>query len=154
MGNWLHCIWLLEPAVSLLLPQKEKPKRARDLWKTTCFEIFAKASDAPSYAEFNFSPSGLWAAYDFSHWREGMADRPLSGDPVMTAEESDGHMQMKVALPITDLPEDPIELAMTAVIEEEDAALSYWAAKHADNDAPNFHHPSCFALTLGPRLQP
>ena len=41
--------------------------------------MFIRPEDGEGYYEFNFSPSGEWAAYRFSGYREGMADLPLGG---------------------------------------------------------------------------
>jgi hypothetical protein len=45
------------------------PRPARigyKLWRHTCCEVFVGAPGAERYYEFNFSPSGEWAAYAFS----------------------------------------------------------------------------------------
>ncbi len=42
-----------------------------------------------------------------------------------------------------------LELALSAVIEQRDGGLSYWALRHAPGQ-PDFHHPDGFALTLRP----
>jgi hypothetical protein len=43
------------------------------LWRRSCFEAFIGHGGGPDYWEYNFSPSGAWAAYHFSAYREGMA---------------------------------------------------------------------------------
>ena len=40
-------------------------------------------------------------------------------------------------------------MAISAVIEETNGRLSYWALGHPPGK-PDFHHPDCFALELGP----
>src|SRR5262245_43514508 len=55
----------------LKVPEPAEPARTDDLWKTTCFEVFLKPSLSKRYYEFNFSPSGLWAAYSFEDYRRG-----------------------------------------------------------------------------------
>ena len=52
--------------------------RTDELWRHTCFEAFIAAGDAGPYFEFNFSPSGDWAAYRFSAYRAGMAQARLA----------------------------------------------------------------------------
>ena len=42
-----------------------------DLWQHTCFELFIGAKNDAEYYEFNFSPSGEWAAYEFRNYRDG-----------------------------------------------------------------------------------
>jgi len=39
-------------------------------------------------------------------------------------------------------------IGLSAVIEETDGTKSYWALRHPPGK-PDFHHPDCFALTLG-----
>lgn len=150
VGSWLQARWVVSPSSSLVLPAGTGPRRADELWTTTCFEIFAKPQGGEAYAEFNFAPSQSWAAYDFSAWRQGMADRPVSHHPVITHSKEGEDLVLEVALPLADLPHLPADLAMTCVIEEQGGAKSYWAAAHASAEKPDFHDPSCFAIALGP----
>ena len=49
----------------LRLPLPVSARRTDGLWQHTCFEAFLKADASDSYYEFNFAPSGEWAAYRF-----------------------------------------------------------------------------------------
>ncbi|WP_342773171.1 hypothetical protein [Alteraurantiacibacter aquimixticola] len=100
------------------------------------------------YVEYNFSPSEAWAAYNFTGWREGMADRSMSHDPVITPRKGRNLFILDVAVPLADLPEMPAGLSLTAVVEEETGRKSYWALTHGSPDKPDFHDPACFAATL------
>src|SRR4029450_11259927 len=73
-GQW-HFRYLIEGTADLVLPNPEKRGRADGLWKTTCAEAFVGLSRG-AYLEFNFSPSGKWAAYRFEGPRKGMRDEP------------------------------------------------------------------------------
>jgi hypothetical protein len=42
-----------------------------------------------------------------------------------------------------------LSLALSAVVEERNGALSYWALRHSPGK-PDFHHPEAFALELAP----
>ena len=150
VGPWLRLRWRVEGAEDVLLPPFAGRQRCDGLWQATCFEMFVQPTGSASYAEFNFSPSENWAAYDFAGWREGMADRPLSHDPVITPRAGRQLLIMDVALPLADLPPLPAALSLTAVIEEQGGAKSYWAMAHAHPDRPDFHDPACFAATLQP----
>src|SRR5687768_8549643 len=57
----------------LIIPPPARPVRTDDLWRTTCFELFV-AGEGSSYREYNLSPAGAWAAYDFDDHRQGMRD--------------------------------------------------------------------------------
>ena len=48
------------------MPDAKPASRADGLWQHTCFEAFISSADSPAYREFNFSPSGLWQAYEFT----------------------------------------------------------------------------------------
>jgi hypothetical protein len=133
---------------ALVFPPPATPLRANKLWKTTCFEAFLKPVGGESYREFNFSPSGQWAAYDFDSYRSGMTEAWLPVPPDMVLQCDGKALEVTVTLSL-DLPDEPYRLALAAVIEERDFSLSYWAAGHAP-DYPDFHHDSCFVLELPP----
>lgn len=125
------------------------PVRADDLWRTTCCELFVGVPGSPAYREYNFSPSGRWATYDFSSLRRRAADPEVS-PPAVRSAVSGQSLQLAVTLPWppTSLA-GPLELALSAVIESRDGALSYWALHHPAPQ-PDFHHRASFALRLDP----
>jgi len=57
-----------------VIPETIEPRRADNLWQTTCFEAFLRVPGAAGYREWNFAPSGEWAAYDFTAHREGRTE--------------------------------------------------------------------------------
>lgn len=141
-------LWLeynVTPSRHLRLPAEGDPVRANDLWKTTCFELFAQPVSGESYFEFNFSPSFEWAAYAFDGYRSGMRDLPWR-DPEIMISSADPYFFLAVeAMPA--LPLEPMQIGLSAVIEEMDGTKSYWALRHPPGK-PDFHHPDCFALEL------
>ena len=63
-----------------LVPSVCQPRRRDELWRHTCFELFARHSNESRYCEFNFSPCGDWAAYAFDNYRgtpRDAAQRPI-----------------------------------------------------------------------------
>jgi hypothetical protein len=46
-----------------------------------------------------------------------------------------------------------LRLGLSAVIEESNGVLSYWALKHPPGN-PDFHHPDAFVLEVNPPPQP
>src|SRR5688572_25798002 len=54
------------------------------LWEHTCCEIFIARKGLPAYHEFNFSPSGEWAAYAFERYRQRV---PFAGEPNANTED-------------------------------------------------------------------
>ncbi len=151
--HWLTLRWRIESIGELVVPPLAGKGRADGLWQTTCFELFVRPSDAQAYCEFNFSPSERWAAYDFSGYREGMAERAMPRDPDCTLRRGRDIAIFDAAIPLAALPPQPWHYGLTAVIEEQEGTKSYWAIAHPEGK-PDFHHPTCFAATLPPTTQP
>ncbi|MHA6719463.1 DOMON-like domain-containing protein [Sphingomonas sp. RS6] len=130
----------------LLLPASVPAVRTDGLWRTTCMELFV-GQPGERYAEYNFAPSGAWAAYRFAARRDGIA--PLDGidAPTIRLVEGDAETIVSVALP--QIPPDARRLGITAVIEERCGTRSFWALRHG-GDVPDFHDPDCFVLELPP----
>jgi hypothetical protein len=143
----------------LVLPEWQSPGRAYGLWETTCFELFLRARGSFAYFEFNFSPSSKWAAYAFDGYRTGMTPMALSVDPFVERdpspepEDEDAHYSLDADVDLSDLPDGPLLMALSAVIEEEDGTKSYWALRHPPGK-PDFHHPDCFVIEVPPPTSP
>lgn len=137
--------WRVEGAERLLLPQRTSAERRDGLWQTTCFELFVRETDA-GYREFNFSPSGQWAAYRFTGYREGMTPLDMPA-PSTRLERDEGRLALTVTLSASALPPMPWKIGLSAVIEEQNGAKGYWALALPPG-RPDFHHPACFALEL------
>jgi len=147
--NYLHFRWRIKGTRALVVPEFVGPGRDDGLWQTTCFELFLKPPEGESYHEFNFSPSGRWAAYDFTGYREGMAEGSMVPPP-QSQEKGHAHiLTFDTQLRASTLPPRPLKMGLTAVIEEEDGVKSFWAIAHPPG-APDFHSPTCFAATLPP----
>jgi hypothetical protein len=131
-------------------PPPAEPARADELWRHTCFEVFLQAPDSAAYWEFNFSPSGQWAAYQFTDYRAGM--RPFEPVAAPTIEMQTGREQfeMSVSLDLTGLglpPNSVWRAGLSAIIEGRDLRKSWWALAHPPG-RPDFHHACNFALDL------
>jgi len=123
-------------------PRKAPPTRTDGLWQHTCFEVFVRTGDG--YVEYNLSPSGAWATYAFSGYREGMSPAEQTID--VQSLHSGAHCAALET--VIDLPSDATgPIALSAVIEATDGSLSYWALAHP-SDKPDFHHPDSFVLEL------
>jgi predicted GIY-YIG superfamily endonuclease len=130
---------------ALALPDERPPARLDELWRHTCFEAFIRSGEA-GYCEFNFSPSGEWAAYRFDSYRAGM--RPLEmAAPAIRTRTARRELCLDVQL---SEPVGASHLNLTAVIEEKSGTKSFWALAHPPEGPPDFHHPACFVLELPP----
>ncbi|WP_310467375.1 DOMON-like domain-containing protein [Sphingomonas sp.] len=134
------------PAERFVIPKLTEPWRADELWRTTCFEAFLRPVGEDAYREWNFAPSGNWAAYDFSSHREGMARAEVGAPPYVRME--DNFTWWAVGATIATDAEQPWQLGLSAVLEEQDGGESYWALAHPPGDTPDFHHPDCFTARL------
>lgn len=132
---------------ALRLPAKAAPERADGLWRHTCCEAFVGVPGDPAYREFNFSPSGRWAAYAFAGPRRRVAD-PALDPPAIDVVAGAQQLRLVATLPASALPAAPrLELGLSAVIEATDGARSYWALCHAA-PAPDFHRRESFTFRL------
>ena len=152
-ANWCVLRWKVAGASDLVVPAFAGQRRQDGLWQTTCFELFLAtpplvcAERVLTYAEFNFSPSERWAAYDFSSYRAGMMDRVVSRPPVITPRRGSDVLFMDVAIPSGVLPTLPWRYGLTAVLEEAGGVKSYWAMAHP-LEKPDFHDAACLGAWL------
>ncbi|MEY4720669.1 MAG: hypothetical protein RIQ46_394 [Pseudomonadota bacterium] len=147
--HWLRLRWRIDGAGVLELPPLAGKGRTDGLWEKTCFELFV--AHGHGYAEYNFSPSERWAAYDFTGYRAGMTQRAMPRDPVCTMRRGSGGSSLAIfdaEVPLAGLPPLPWRMGLSAVIVEEGGHKSFWALAHAPG-RPDFHHDTCFAVTLG-----
>lgn len=132
-------------------PAAGVPARSDELWRHSCGEAFIAAEGDPAYREFNFSPSGEWAAYAFTAYRQPA--RPPGGPAPAIGSRGDGDERvLDVTLAAAWLPAGGVrELGLTLVAEEAAADgaphLSYWALRHTA-ERPDFHRRDSFAVTL------
>jgi hypothetical protein len=144
--------WFVSGKISdLLLPPVTAATRMDELWRHTCFEAFVRASTREGYYEFNFAPSTQWAAYRFEDYRVGTSVLNEISAPRIEVKSDDAGFELQASLKLDRLPASPADaawrLGLSAVIEEANGRLSYWALAHPPGE-PDFHHPDCFVLAL------
>ena len=103
--------------------------------------------EGPGYREFNFSPSGEWATFVFSDYRDG-AEMETEFSPGIVVRNSRDRLELDAVICQDSLPQGrPLRLGLSAVMEAADGTLSYWALRHPPGD-PDFHHIDAFALQM------
>lgn len=132
----------------LSVPESRRSARTDGLWRATCFEIFLRPHGAVAYQEFNFSPSGEWAAYSFTDYRAGMAVLDLPQPPAIQCRATSERLEVQVHLQSPVFAHEDLRAALAAVLKHDDGAISYWALAHPQPQ-PDFHHAGGFAATLG-----
>jgi len=148
---------------------------ADPLWMHTCFEAFLRVAGEQEYLEFNLAPSGDFAASRFRRYREGMKTAPGVGVSILGSELRRRPMAAEQRARLKEAGFDALErfgpsfyslkaevtldpamslgldrswqVGLSAVIEEKNGRISYWALAHPPGK-PDFHHPDCFRLEL------
>jgi hypothetical protein len=151
-GGTLAMTYTIEADLARVrVPAPRPPRIAHGLWQRTCCECFIALGGEPRYHEFNFAPSGEWAAYAFATYREGEALVDEALNPGIVVRRPGEGLALDATIPLERLSashaRERLSLALSAVIEDEAGSLSYWALRHPA-DKPDFHHPDSFALEL------
>ena len=135
------------------VPEPRAPRSVTQLWAHTCFEAFVAIEDAAAYHEFNFSPSGEWAAYAFRSYRDGALLEDETVAPVIVVHAAGGRLALDADVPLERLSprhsRAPLQLGLSAVVEGTDGTLSYWALRHPAGK-PDFHQRDSRVLRLEP----
>ena len=132
-------------ASRFVIPEAEEPSRTDELWKATCFEAFLRATGSDAYQEWNFAPSGQWAAYDFTGYREGMTELEVDAPPYIRMEDNLTWWTLGATIAVE--AGKNWDLGLSVVLEESDGTKSYWALAHAA-DRADFHAADCFIAKL------
>lgn len=155
-GRVLAVTYKLSGAVDQLrIPPERSTRRLNDLWQHTCFELFIGAKNDAEYYEFNFSPSGEWAAYEFRDYRDGGPFNDDEIEPKVTVQRGTGTLELDAIVRLDRLPgiqpDVCLCLGLSAVIEDVNGLFSYWALKHPPGK-PDFHHSDNFILQIEPAV--
>ena len=127
----------------LRIPPPRPPRPGERLWQHSCCELFVARKGMSAYHEFNFSPSGEWAAYAFTDYRQG---GPLAvQDPGIAVQAAAQKLELAASVEVS--IQKNLLVGLCAVIEDGHGRLSYWALRHAPGK-PDFHHRDGFALEL------
>jgi hypothetical protein len=150
-GGGLRLGFVLHGAAEVLdrivIPESSSPIRVDGLWQRTCCEAFVGVPGETTYREFNFSPSGAWAAYAFADYRKPMP-LPLGPVPPIAFLSAAGTLTLATTLAPGWLPKVPhLCVGLSVVIETIDGERSYWALAHPAAQ-PDFHHCDGFVLPL------
>ena len=134
---------------SILCTESTSPPQRRDeLWRHTCFEVFVQRGAGPGYLEFNFSPSGDWAAYEFQDYRTGRMDYDTPSMAVTRTLSEDDQLMLRAQAQLKPQAAKLVwHLNVAAVIEARDGTLSYWAVRHS-GPKPDFHESAAFCIAL------
>jgi hypothetical protein len=131
----------------IIAPPAHKSARQWVLWETTCFEFFLATNDTPAYWEFNLSPAGHWNMFRLAGYRAGIQEeQALQALPFIVNRQPEMlTLVLEVDLVAIILPNKPLEVAISTVLQHRDGQLSYWALTHLGSE-PDFHRRQGFLI--------
>ena len=135
---------------AVAIPQRTNPPVRRDeLWTTTCLELFIGEKGTLPYWEYNLSPNGDWNIYKLTDYRSNLTPEQNYQDLASAMHSGASHFELNVVCPIpVDLKTSPkLDVAICAVIQLKQGAISYWALNHGGAEA-DFHRRDGFVLSL------
>ena len=131
-------------------PTKNNIEFTDNLWLATVFEIFFQDEGVDTYEEWNFSPSGNWAHYEFLKYREGMKAINKKGSPDIFIKEKSKesfHLIAKIPKKAVSAVKGEKKLGICAILLFEDGVRTHWALKHS-SEKPDFHKSDTFAGSI------
>jgi hypothetical protein len=147
----LNLVYMVSGAIDRIqLPAlNPHPNRQWELWETTCFECFFGVPDELNYWELNLAPNGNWNAFGLLNYRAGIAEAAAIASVVITTDRTDDRFTLSATIPLGAIvpARKTLEMSVTAVIQTQDQAISYWAIAHCGSEA-DFHRRDSFVLTL------
>lgn len=134
------------PTAILLPPAAQVPSRLDGLWQHSCLEAFVADASQSAYWELNLAPNGNWAVYRFRDYRSGQQS-PEAAAPQLAVKREGGSLalQMQWLLPVELAKASELAIGITAVLEQHNGSLSYWALHHPGPEA-DFHHRDGFIV--------
>ncbi len=140
-------------SIGVALPAPAAPAECDGLWQHTCCEAFISVPNAADYFEFNFSPSGCWAAYRFDDYRARDESFRYVPAPEIKFKHDEYGFELTATIDSAVLwsrwPQHQTwQIGLTAVIEATDGHKTYWAMRHDDIEKPDFHLRTQFVLPL------
>ncbi|MCX5952423.1 MAG: DOMON-like domain-containing protein [Cyanobacteria bacterium] len=153
----LELVWRLTGDLdALVLPDPSESRRRCDgLWQTTCLEAFWGFAGQDAYWELNLAPSGDWNLYRLSHYRGPLVPVALAAALPWQVRRTAGEWEVAVELDLSEVAGGdepgvaglPLEISLTAVIDQVGQGVSYWALAHTGAE-PDFHRRDSFGLGL------
>ena len=132
---------------ALFPPPSANPARRLQLWRHTCFELLWGPLHGSNYWELNASPAGHWNVLAFADYRRGMTEETRVGARIGT-RLSTHWLSLYCTIPVAALEgPGPYRLAPAAILHMADGQRTFWAVRHP-GEAPDFHHPLSFTLTV------
>ena len=85
-----------------LFDTKNHAKRADELWRATCFEMFIKNSNSKKYWELNIAPNGSWNFYRFSDYKKDRQEESRVLTPKVLFKQERDEVSVNVEVDFTE----------------------------------------------------
>lgn len=125
-----------------VFPSTSTPKRANELWKATCFELFLANENEEAYYELNFSSSLAWNFYALDAYRGKVEEIELFSMPKIEVFEAKNSFKILFELRVKNL--EKFELYNVAsILLNQEHERTFWTLKHLKTK-PDFHDREAF----------
>lgn len=126
-----------------IFPKQSKLKKANELWKATCFELFL-ADEEERYYELNFSSSLVWNLYVLDAYRAEPKEFELEEEPNITIVQKDNEFHIVFELETKAINFEKFKYYnMATILLNKEKERTFWTINHL-NDTPNFHNKESF----------
>jgi hypothetical protein len=154
LGSVLQLDYVLTGSLAdIRVPAAKAPSRGHRLWEHSCFEAFVRLGEGEAYWEYNFAPSGEWAAYRLDSYRSGMREAEEGAPPTLHIRVAVNRLELRARIETGLGVEQPWAVGLSTIVEDRSGTRSFWALAHPPGE-PDFHSPDCFALQLAPPPRP
>lgn len=119
-------------------------KRANELWRTTCFELFLANRENEDYYELNFSSSLAWNFYHLSAYRAEVQEVELLFEPQIEIHIKENVFQVSFEVEVEACFLEQFNLYNVAsILLTKENKRTFWSEKHL-TAVPDFHHRDNF----------
>jgi hypothetical protein len=127
-----------------IFPSPSTVKRADELWKGTCFELFLAHANTKEYYEFNISPSLAWNFYSLKDYRSLPHEVQLRTEPtIQTYKEKNIYT---IEYKLEEFYFESFEsYNLTAILLSQTKERTFWSSKQMKG-TPDFHNRDYFLL--------
>lgn len=117
----------------------EPIRRANELWRRSCFELFIALPDSREYWELNIASSGAWNLYHLEDYRSGVTEVFLKSEPEIRIDPTPNRYRLSAVLDITELLLTPsVAVNVAAILLTQNQERTFWAVNHPLHQ-PDFH---------------
>ena len=142
----VHLTFMLNGEIkNYIVPNKEKLKRANELWKTTCFELFLANSKEEKYYELNISPTLAWNFYTLSEYRAVPKEVAEEIEPLIMSRRDEENYEITFELESKTVNFEAFDTFNLACILLSNAKKRTFWSLNPQHGLPDFHNQQSFS---------